>query len=571
MQPQWLPKNLKFDAQSVSGPFPELIGRIISSRGLDPHNFDDIFSPKLSEIADPFLLKGMRAACDRLFAALENNEKICIYADFDLDGSSGLALLYLGLKGLGYQNLVHVQPKRLSEGYGFHSHIVDDLNNMGVSLIVTVDVGITANETCAHAQSLGIEVIITDHHLPGAVLPPALVVINPNQGECPSGLTYLSGAGVAFYLLRALKRTLHDKGRPTQFDLRTILDLFTIATITDMVPLRGDNRTLVKAGLVELAHTKKAGLKALLNALNMNQMELTAQDVALKFAPKLNALSRMELNILPVDLYLQESPDAAEVMVGQILQNNTQRVDLQAQADIEALEKLKDWNHRGFVMVASENFHKGIVGLVATKLSQLKNMPAFVGAVSADGIVTGSARVPNQSAYNLVMAMQSAAEYFTRFGGHAAAAGFEFEISKLPLIIERLEGYFKEFEEGGGVVPLFFDVEGDIASVNSNLMNWYNHLGPFGADFEVPVIRFNAAPVVEIRELKGGHYRLKFDSNKGFLSGILFGPTRWQKAALANSPAKLDLLAELQWNFFAGKKTVQLVIRDIRASGGAGI
>ncbi|MGZ3798449.1 MAG: single-stranded-DNA-specific exonuclease RecJ, partial [Pseudobdellovibrionaceae bacterium] len=287
----------------AEGHFPPLIGQILASRGFsDSSQVDKFLFPKLTSLKEPLLLKGMDQAVARLGQAALHKEKVCIYADFDLDGTSGLALLKLGMQALGFADVIHYQPKRLSEGYGFHAHAVEELHKQGVTLIVTVDVGITANPAVEKAQALGIDVILTDHHLPGAVLPPAFVIVNPNQKSDDSGLGYLCGAGVAFYLLRALKRYFFD--HPTlpknNFDLKEVLDFFTIATLTDMVPLLEDNRVLVKHGLLKLSETRRPGLRALLAELGLENRPLTSQDVAIRFAPKLNALSRMECGILPI-------------------------------------------------------------------------------------------------------------------------------------------------------------------------------------------------------------------------------------------------------------------------------
>ncbi|MCX7978628.1 MAG: DHH family phosphoesterase, partial [Bdellovibrionaceae bacterium] len=236
----------------------------------------DFLHPKVSNIRPAESLLNMKVAVDRLVQAYRNNERICLYTDFDLDGSGGLALLKLGMEGLGYKNLISYQPRRLTEGYGFHAHAVDIVASQGASLIVTVDVGITAISAVRKARELGLDVIITDHHLPGEELPQALAVINPNQPGDNSGLGYLSGAGVAFYLLRALKRALQNAGLARQdFDLREVLEFFTISTLTDMVPLIGDNRALVRAGLKCLEGTRKPGLRALLETLNLSGRPLT--------------------------------------------------------------------------------------------------------------------------------------------------------------------------------------------------------------------------------------------------------------------------------------------------------
>ena len=252
------------------GEYPPLIKKLLMIRGLrDSDQVLKWLSPKLSELKDPFTLLNMQKGVDRLVEAFRKQETICIYADFDLDGTSGLALFQDGLKQLGFKHLLLSQPKRLSQGYGFHAHLLDELKNQNVSVIVTIDVGITALEACLRATELEMDVILTDHHQPSKELPKAFAVINPNQKEDRSGLGYLAGAGVAFYLLRALKRGLVNAKLVSEssLDLKSVLDCFGIATLTDMVPLIEDNRALVKQGLLQLEKTARPGLRALLENL----------------------------------------------------------------------------------------------------------------------------------------------------------------------------------------------------------------------------------------------------------------------------------------------------------------
>lgn len=545
--------------------------RLLALRGFtDPEQIQNFLYPKLAELKSPFLLKNMDRAVERMAEAFLKREKICIYADFDLDGTSGLALLSEGLKALGYEQLVRYQPKRLSEGYGFHASVVEDLKREGVSLIVTVDVGITALAAAAKAREVGVDVIITDHHLPGDALPDVLAIVNPNHGGDTSGLGYLSGAGVAYYFLRALMRTFADReDLPSpKVDLRALLDFFTIATLTDMVPLVDDNRILVKEGLKALSQTKRPGLRALIEKLNLPE-SLTSQDVAIRFAPKLNALSRMESGVLPIDLMLCEDQILARELVGRVMENNETRVQLQSEAEKLAMELLAGWTEPNFVFVASEKFHRGVIGLIATKLSQSFNRPAFVGSLQeSDQMIVGSSRLPNGHEGSLVEALTSCAEHLTRFGGHAAAAGFELKASSVPAVVAQLSEYYreqsqiKEFEQ-------LYDLELALAEVQTGFMNWYDVLGPFGAGFEVPVVRFNRLRIEEWKEVKGGHIKVKMSPTGGGAKavswdGMLFSPSARHKELLAANGDTYDVLGELQWNFFGGRKRIQVLIKDLR-------
>lgn len=510
---------------------------------------------------------GMSNAVERIVQAYKANEKICIYADFDLDGTSGLAILKQGLDKIGLKSVSYYQPKRLSEGYGFHAEAVEELQSSGVSLIITVDVGITSFKAFERALELNVDVILTDHHLPAEQLPKAYTVVNPNQKDCRSGLGYLCGAGVAFYLLRAVKRAFFDDPAlpKNEWDLKEVLEFFCIGTLTDMVPLIGDNRVLVKYGLKALATTDKPGLKSLLEALKLDGRELTSQDVAIRFAPKLNALSRMESDILPAHIYLETDYKKSEKMVYRILENNETRQSLQGEAEARAFRMLENWNEPDFVFVSSTLFHRGIIGLIATKLSQHFNRPAFVGSENSEGMIVGSSRTPPGSEISLVAAMKGAESVLNRFGGHAAAAGFELPAKNQNLFSEKLQLYFQTIKTQEQAVEIDFDTVAELSEVNTNVMKWYDFIGPFGVGFNIPLIKFDQVSLNSIKELKGGHFKLNFsDSAQNHkVDGLMFSPSERLKNAL-NLGAKYQILSELQWNYFNGRKTIQLLIRDLK-------
>ncbi|KYG61047.1 single-stranded-DNA-specific exonuclease RecJ [Bdellovibrio bacteriovorus] len=574
MNPLWKSRDLTIEAEvpsTVEGQWPPLIGKILAARGFAASpEVEKLLFPKLADLKDPLLLKGMSQALERLGRAYLNKEKICIYADFDLDGTSGLALLKTGMVALGFPEVLHYQPKRLSEGYGFHVAAVEELHKQGVSVIITVDVGITAHAAVNRAKELGVDVILTDHHLPADTIPNAFVVVNPNQGDCPSEMGYLCGAGVAFYLLRGLKRYFqdHEQLPKNNWDLKEVLDYFTIGTLTDMVPLVDDNRVLVKHGLVKLAETKKAGLRALLEELDLVDRPLTSQDVAIRFAPKLNALSRMESGVLPIDIFLLDDAAKARNMVREVMKNNSTRVQLQNDAEIEAQALLKEWPHQDFVFVASKTFHRGVVGLIATKLTQVYNKPAFVGSVGDDGMIVGSARLPQGQEACLVEAMSSAQDFLSRFGGHSAAAGFEIAETRVAHFIEKLSGHFSDLREKPKPLEIFYDVEAKLSEVGAPLMKWYDFVGPFGTGFAIPLIHFSNIQILSKRELKGGHLRLRIADPDGRASSeaLLFTPTPRQLDTLQNVPGFYHILGELQWNYYAGQKTVQILIRDLKVA-----
>lgn len=554
--------------------WPSLVEKILAARGLLSHvERSEFLYPKLTQLKDPLSLLGMQQAVERMSEALLRQEKICIYADFDLDGTSGLALLLNGLKSLGFENVIGYQPRRLKSGYGFHAEVVTELVAQGVTLIVTVDVGITAIEAAAKAKELGIDVIITDHHQPGEILPNALVVINPNQKNCTSGLGYLSGAGVAFYLLRALRRGLEPllNSEAQAWDLKSVLDFFTIATITDMVPLVADNRVLIKHGLHQLAKTEHVGLRALLTELDLLGRPLNSQDVGIRFAPKLNALSRMDSEILPIDIMMAADESQAQSLIEKTMKSNQNRIELQLEADSEAQRLLLQQPVQNFIFLASEKFHRGVIGLIAQKLSQAHQVPVFIGSIDAENQkVVGSARAPDNS-MSLVSILGQLSGLMERFGGHHAAAGFEFKLSNLQNVGAEFKTVFSNLSNVKVITQLAFDAEAELHELNSQFMKWYEFLGPFGTGFEVPLLALKNVQIESLRVLKGQHLKLKLqqfteidgEEKVFFLEALMFSAQASYLQTLKPGMS-LDFLVEPQWNYFGGKKSIQALVRDLK-------
>lgn len=566
---------------------PQLLWQLLISRNLtEPEIIQEFLSPSLKTLTNPYSLSNMDKAVGRLIEAFKKQERICLYGDYDLDGTSGLALLKRALESLGFQDLILFQPRRLSDGYGLHAHLMPEFYEQGVKLLVTVDVGITAIEAVDEASRLGIDVIITDHHLPKEELPRALAIVNPNKGSCESGLGHLCGAGVAYYLFLALKMEMSQQNLLTgAIDPKEVLDCFVIGTLTDMVPLVAENRVLVKHGLKVLAKTERPGLRELMKSLALWGRDLTSQDVAIRFAPKLNALSRMEQSILPLDIFLEEQEEKARELMAQVLANNDLRVELQKQAESLAFEMVENLGFDQFIWLWSEEFHKGVVGLVATKLVQKYGVPAFVASVQASKeesggrVLVGSARMPDHLSLNLLKAFESAQSVLEKFGGHAAAAGFELKMQNAEQFKVELAHFFANKDTGslGGadssaevkisaaVETLTYDAVACLSDFNASFMSWYEALGPFGVGFEAPLFLLEGVELSSMRTLKGGHYKLGLKDGFYQLEALWFSPPEGHPALRLGLSLGdgLKLLVEPQWNFFAGRKSLQLLVKDL--------
>ena len=544
---------------------PPLVQKLLERRIANTEELDAILSPSLKNLSAPWVLQGMRPAVERIQKAFKDKEKILIYADFDMDGTPGLCLLYEGMRALGFENLTPFQPLRLSQGYGLHNDVIKTYANQGHTLIITIDLGITAVEQVAYANTLGVDVIITDHHLPKEVLPEALAIVNPNSGLCDSGMGYLCGAGVAFYVLLALYVEWKKDGiLPEGFDIKESLDCLTLGTVTDMVPLVRENRILVKYGLPLLARTRRPGLKVLLEALDLYGSDLTAFDVGMKFAPKLNALSRLEMGLKPIDIFLCETEEKAKTLIGEVLSINQKRMYLQNKALETAKICAKKQDGSRAIWVYSDDFHQGIIGLVASRLAEEFGKPAFVGTVKHDGSVVGSARFPREFSGSLVEAMASCSS-LNHFGGHAKAAGFGLSLENALSFATELNEYFEAQSVTAQIPPKIYDCAATIEELDPKLVGWLEALEPFGMDFEKPRFFLNAIVLRDYHELKGGHLRLVVCDpvSSGQNREMLWFSPQLDEGIKAYVGRSLQVIVELSVNRFRGRKSLQLQVKEL--------
>jgi single-stranded-DNA-specific exonuclease len=557
---EWQCKDLPLKDYAV--PFPLLIKKLLAARGFDTdEDVKTFLSASLRHMASPYTLKDMDVAVDRLVKAFENEEHVLVYGDFDLDGSSGLALLVDGLKDFGFATVTYFQPKRLSDGYGLHSKFIETFKSQGVNLILTVDLGITAVDAAIECKRLGIDLIITDHHQPQEILPDALAVVNPNRVDCTSGLGYMCGAGVGYYLLLALKMKWAERGTPHKWDPKSPLDLLLIAILTDMVPLKKENRALAKHGLTQFQNTQRPALQYLLKSLNMVGRPLSGQDVAIGLAPKLNALSRLEQGVLPIDLFLEKDLAKAAQITHQALKMNEERKNLQADAEQEAAALHLVNGDQGFAFVHSENFHKGVIGLVATRLTQNLQVPSFVGAL-IDGHLVGSARAPDTYGFSLLEIFTAASEHLEGYGGHKAAAGFQMKLDQVDAFRNKLKEILKNPPPPN--LQVKYDTEAELKDLNDETLEALDLLGPFGTDFPVPVFLVKNLRITTKTIMRGGHIRFSLqDNSQNRKTALLFSPPPY--ATYLGENQDVDLLVELQWNYYNGRKTTQLLVKDIRS------
>ncbi|HTS47942.1 MAG TPA: single-stranded-DNA-specific exonuclease RecJ [Bryobacteraceae bacterium] len=419
-----------------------ITAQILINRGLsDPDAARRFLKPSLDHLHDPLLLAGMREAVARVRAAIEAKEQILIYGDYDVDGTVSVVILKKAIELAGGQASHHV-PHRLKDGYGMRSEVIERAAAMGVRLIVSVDTGIRASEVVRGASELGIDVIITDHHLPEAELPPALAVLNPNRRDCNYPDKNLCGAGVAFKLVHALLATLGWPAEKLERTLKSFLKLVAIATVADVVPLVGENRVIVKYGLQGLHRAKNPGLQALLEVSGMPPGRApSARQVAFQIAPRMNAAGRMDDAENVIRLFLTEDLERARALAASLHSLNQERQETEAdivRLVLEECSKVPVREDQAALVFAGDGWHRGVVGIVASRLVERFSRPVFVLS-QENGETQGSGR--SIAAFHLLDALESMADLFTRFGGHKQAAGVSLPAERVVEFRDRLNAY----------------------------------------------------------------------------------------------------------------------------------
>jgi single-stranded-DNA-specific exonuclease len=418
-----------------------LTARVLMHRGLaDPLAARRFLEPVFDDLHDPSRMRDMATAIERLARAIRERERILIYGDYDVDGTTSVVLLTKAIEMAGGVASYHV-PHRLKDGYGMRSEVVEAASDQGVKLIVSVDTGIRAAEVVRRAGELGIDVIVTDHHLPQSELPPALAVLNPNRPDCDYPEKSLCGAGVAFKLIQALLPAMGWPADKVRRVAESFLKIAAIATVADVVPLTGENRVIVANGLRGLGSVRNPGLRALLDVAGFTDggAPPDARQVAFQIAPRMNAAGRMDTAKAVVEMFLTNDAERARQLAKQLHDQNTERQ--QVEAEIRDLcEQIAVAEHECALVYYAEDWHRGVLGIVASRLVERLHRPVFVlSRNTEDGLAQGSGR--SIRAFHLLDALESMPDLFVRFGGHEHAAGVTLEASRVPEFRERFNAY----------------------------------------------------------------------------------------------------------------------------------
>jgi single-stranded-DNA-specific exonuclease len=547
-------------AREINIPAP--VAAILVNRGIvEPDEALRFLSPSLASIHDPFLLLGMDKGVSRLSSALEKGETVCVYGDYDVDGITAVALLIDFFRRIGLSCFYHI-PLRLEAGYGLSEDGINSIAARGARVIITVDCGITSVVEAELCASLGIDLIVTDHHMPGATIPAAFAVINPLQPGCPFPFKYLAGVGVAFFLMMALRSRLRKEGHfaaRSEPNLREYLDLVALGTVADIVPLLDENRLFVRYGLAELTTARRTGIQALKEAAGVKG-EVNCGAVGFRLAPRLNAAGRLEDAALGVELLLCEERQRSRAMAAELDAGNTERQALEQAILREALAMVRENPHlrrRKSIVLASETWHPGVIGIVASRIVDMFHRPTILIALQ-DGTGKGSGRsIPN---FHLYDALNACSGLLVKFGGHKYAAGLSIDEATL-------EGFVESFDEvaGGLLSPADLIPELSIDAllrpeeITMELAETLAGLAPFGIGNPEPVFLLEGARVKDSRVMKEHHLKLRLEAGGGELEAIGFNMAEGR-----DIPEMVAVAFSLQINEWNGRKSVQLRLRDFK-------
>ncbi|MGD9560994.1 MAG: single-stranded-DNA-specific exonuclease RecJ [Pyrinomonadaceae bacterium] len=536
-----------------------LVAALLISRGFaDENEARRFLTPSLDDLNDPDLLKGMDAAVARVRMAISNDEKILIWGDYDVDGTTGTTLLRKALASLGARTAYHI-PNRFTEGYGLNIDYLSKAKSEGAGLVITVDCGIRSFDPLIWASQNGLDVIVTDHHLsdPERGVPPAAAIVNPNQAGCEYPDKQLAGVGVAMKLAQAL---IGDGGHPEQ--MNEFLEIAAIGTVADVMKLTGENRSIVSLGLRQLSRTRNHGLRALMEISDCTS-EMTSMHIGFRIAPRINAAGRMDVARHVVELL--ESPDlgSARRFAGILDSRNRERQRMQQEITERAMLAAVQFPNHRFVVVGGEGWHRGVIGLAASKIAEKLNRPAIVLSIE-NGIAHGSARTVGD--FHVLDALTDCSDVFIQFGGHAAAAGMQMESSRLDELRERLHAFTTRALGDSDTSPVLnIDAVVTPGTLGLDLLDRIACLEPFGVGNTKPVFVTRGLTLVRdplVMKEKHLKFNLADSSGKRFEAVWWDGVERSKQQTLATGSG-IELAYTAEANTWQGRRRLQLVVEDL--------
>ena len=571
MQFKWNYEPLTPDRQQAAKELAEKIGMspvmagLLIQRGIKTESAAKrFFRPMLNELIDPFLMNDMDVAVDRLNDAMGRKERIMVYGDYDVDGCTAVALVYKFLQQF-YSNIDYYIPNREEEGYGVSKKGIDFAAETGVKLIIVLDCGIKAVEEIAYAKEQGIDFIICDHHVPDEVMPPAVAILNPKREDSTYPFKHLCGCGVGFKFVQAFAK---NNGIPFS-RLIPLLDFCAVSIASDLVPVVGENRTLAFHGLKQLNQSPSIGLKAIIEICGLTNRELTMSDIVFKIGPRINASGRMMNGREAVDLLVERDLQRGLTLATRINEYNEQRKDVDKQMTVEAneiVERLESQQHLQSIVLYDEGWKKGVVGIVASRLTELYFRPTVVLTI-IDGMASGSAR--SVAGFDVYDAVKSCRDLLENFGGHTYAVGLTMRQENIPEFRRRFQEYVDHH-----ILPeqtqqtLDIDMELDFQQINKRLLNELKRLAPHGPGNSKPlfitrnVFDYGTSKVVGRHQ---EHIKLELVDSKSavVMNGIAFGQS--SAARYIKSKRSFDIVYTIEENTYK-RGEVQLQIEGIRPS-----
>jgi len=567
MQHQWFYKNRgndeKVEALASELKISEENARLLIQRGIN--TFDEAknyFRPKLSDLHDPFLMKDMDKAVLRLTKAISENQKVLIYGDYDVDGTTSVALMHSFLKNIT-QNIDYYVPNRDGEGYGISFKGVDFAKENNFELVIALDCGIKANDKIEYANQLGIDFIICDHHLPGETVPKASAILDPKQLDCNYPDKNLSGCGVGFKLVQAFAK---DNNIPIE-DTYSLLDLVAVSIASDIVPIVGENRILAFHGLKLLNHNPRVGLQSLIQIANLSDTDIKINDIVFKIGPRINAAGRLKTARYSVDLLIEQDYAKAEKNALEINLINTERKDIDASITTEAIDRINNDSallNKKSTVLCNPNWHKGVLGIVASRLVEQFYRPTII-LTESDGILTGSAR--SVKGFNVYEAIDSCSSLLEGYGGHMYAAGLNLKKENFEAFAEKFDNFVANKITPDLLIPkIEVDLKINVSDIDQKFYNIIKQMSPFGPENMEPIFvmqKLDDSGQSKVVGKDETHLKLsvKQEGSNNILNGIAFGKADCYPKI---SQSKFSLCFHLSENEFRGHKSLQLDVKEIQ-------
>ena len=541
---------------------PPLLAMMLDIRGITKEEDVINFLQENKDFSDPFLMKDMDKAVERITTAVENGEKICVYGDYDADGVTSTSLLYSYLRdSLGADVMFYI-PTRTGEGYGMNKGAVDKIHSLGVTLIITVDNGISAREEIDYANSLGIDTVITDHHMPSGAIPKAVAVVNAHQQDDKSPFKDFSGVGVAFKLVMAIEGEYAD----VDSLLENFSDIATLGTIGDIVPLVGENRTLVKNGLRHIQNSDRIGINAMKQESGIAEKEINSSNVAFTLVPRINAGGRLGSSEKSVNLLLTEDEDEAVTIADKLGMDNRERQSIEKEilASIdEEVRRTPNIVNDKILVFAGKGWHQGVVGIAASRIKGIYDKPTIIIGIDDDGVARGSGR--SVEGFSLCDAVFACSEHLTHYGGHPMAVGISLEKEKINDFRKAINAYCKDIKMPYNI--LHIDCKLNPNQLDLSILDCLSYIEPCGASNPSPIFGLYNMTIIATKEIGNGkHMRITLSRGQGQVPvyAVYFNHN-FQSCSYRNGDI-VDVAVSLDRNIYNGQENLSVIIKDIKYS-----